>query len=50
LEAASKEVKRLTIEKQKHEEIKKQLKTNQDSIKAIGGGIGDMEWEYEVKL
>lgn len=43
-------VKELLKHQAKHNEIKTQLKDCQARIKEIEGGIGDMEWEYEVKL
>jgi len=33
-----------------HTEIKDQLEECQQKIMECEGGIGDMEWEYEVKL
>ena len=43
-------VKKLLVHQAQHNEIKGQLKDCQARIKEIEGGIGDMEWEYEVKL
>ena len=46
----NKMVKKLLVHQAQHNEIKTQLKDCQARIKEIEGGIGDMEWEYEVKL
>jgi hypothetical protein len=43
-------VKELLIKKEKHDLIKLELEECQGKIKEIVGGLGDMEWEYEVKL
>lgn len=50
LERANKEVKELIVKKEKHDRIKTELEECQEKIKDIVGGLGDMEWEYEVKL
>jgi len=50
LERANKEVKELKVKKEKHDRIKTELQECQEKIKEIVGGLGDMEWEYEVKL
>lgn len=46
----NKMVKELLVHQARHNEIKNSLKDCQSRIKDIEGGIGDMEWEYEVKL
>ena len=50
LDAANKQVKELEIQQAKHNEIKNNLKDCLAKTKEIEGGIGDLEWEYEVKL
>ncbi len=50
LDAANKQVKELEIQQSKHNEIKTNLKECLARTKEIEGGIGDLEWEYEVKL
>jgi len=40
----------LKVLQARHDEIKRSLEECQGKIKDIEGGIGDMEWEYEVKL
>lgn len=50
LDAANKQVKELEIQQAKHNEIKNNLKDCLGKTKEIEGGIGDLEWEYEVKL
>ena len=50
LDAANKQVKDLEIQQSKHNEIKTNLKECLTRTKEIEGGIGDLEWEYEVKL
>ncbi len=50
LDAANKQVKELEIQQSKHNEIKTNLKECLTRTKEIEGGIGDLEWEYEVKL
>jgi len=50
LDEAYKMVKELEIEKARHTDIKNNLQECQDRIMDQESGIGDMEWEYEVKL
>ena len=50
MERVNKEVKELKVKKEKHDRIKTELQECQEKIKEIVGGLGDMEWEYEVKL
>ena len=49
LKIAEKQVKELLKQKEAHTEIKDALEECQEKVKECNSGIGDMEWEYEVK-